>query len=205
MRVHRSPKRPKRSSAPPPQPVAGGTPTDTVSETHQGFLLHAVAAIAAVVAVVMLSQSALSDGSPLLTASLIGNAADGPRVEIGLEHDKPVTVSLSLTENGPTGVADIRHDALETIHVSLPSSWIRREVGGVPLAAVTADAPALGFTRWSIPAGATVSFTATPPSSILLHNPSGIPAEIELTRVDLNKNAVDRNIILIQEGSALLW
>lgn len=213
MHVHHTPKA-KKSAAPaatvPPPLHATVIPQ---KDDWHGFLIHAGAAVAAIVAVVVLSQGALREGAPSLLAELISNNATvtpsgtlmNRSAEIGLEHTKPVTLTLSFTTNGSKGVADIRHDALETVYVSLPSSWIRREVGGVPLAAVTADPPSLGFTRWSLPSGAVVSFDVTPPSTILLHNPSGIPAEVELTRVDLAKNSVERDIILVQEGSTLLW
>jgi hypothetical protein len=102
-------------------------------------------------------------------------------------------------------VADLHHDALETIAVSLPSSWARREVAGVPLSEVLADAPTFGFTRWHIPPGALVSFDITPPPTILLHSPSGIPAEIRLTRVNLETQEVERGVVLVQEGSVELW
>lgn len=201
VRVRSVPHRKKRA-APPPATLSAALPVTAVQPAErQGFTLHAAAAVAAIVAVVVLSQGALRDGASSLTAALI----PGERAEIGLEHTKPVTLSLSFTTNGTNGVMDIRHDALETVYLSLPSTWIRREVGGVPLTAVTADPPVFGFTRWSMPAGALVSFDVTPPSTILLHNPSGIPADIRLTRVDLEQNAVERDILLVQEGSILLW
>ncbi|MFH1444422.1 MAG: hypothetical protein ABIG34_03460 [Candidatus Peregrinibacteria bacterium] len=198
VRVHSAPRRKKSVSAPAPQIVAAPQPART---DGQGFSLHVAAAVAAVIAVVVLSQGALRDGAPSFMAQLLPSQ----RIEIGLEHARPVTLVLSLTTNGTKGVADIRHDSLETIALSLPQSWTKREVGGVPLAAVTADPPTFGFTRWSIPPGAIVSFDVTPPSTILLHNPSGVPAEIRLTRVDLEQNAVERDILLVQEGSILLW
>ena len=201
MRVHRAPQKKKRAAVTLVAPAPALTAAPVQESGRQGFTLQAAAAVAAIVAVVTLSQGALKEGAPSLTAQLI----PGERIEIGLEHTKPVTLSLSFTTNGSKGIADIRHDALETVHVSLPSSWAKREVGGVPLAAVTADPPALDFTRWSVPTGAVVSFDVTPPETILLHNPSGIPAEVKLTRVDLTKNSVERDIILVQDGSTLLW
>jgi len=198
VRVHRAPRRKKPAPPPAPQIVATTPPART---DGQGFSLHVAAAIAAVIAVVVLSQGALRDGAPSFMAQLLPSQ----RIEIGLEHTKPVTLVISLTTNGTKGVVDIRHDALETIALSLPQSWIKREVGGVPLTDVTSDPPTFGFTRWNIPPGAIVSFDVTPPSTILLHNPSGVPADIRLTRVDLERNVVERDIILIQEGSTLLW
>lgn len=203
VRVHRAPRRKK--TPPEPLPLTSQTAlTDDGSPARadgQGFFLHMAAAVAAVIAVVVLSQSALRDGAPSLTAQLL----PVERIEIGLEFTAPVTLSLSLTTNGTKGVADIRHDASETIAVSLPETWIKREVGGVPLDAVRADPPTFGFTRWSLPPSAVVSFDITPPSTILLHNPSGIPAQIRLTRVDLQRNTVERDVVLVQEGSVMLW
>lgn len=209
MRVRSAPRKKKQppASAPVLRTTIAATPPAR-QQGLQGFTVNAFAAVAAVIAIVALSQGVLRDGSSPLTAALLPDtspAADEARAEIGLEHAKPVTLSLALTTNGPRGVADLRHDALETIFISLPSSWTKREVGGVPLSAVQADSPVFGFTRWRIPPNALVSFDIIPPQTILLHNPSGIPAEIDLTRVDLAKNSVERDIILIQKGSAVLW
>jgi len=165
------------------------------------FSLQAIAATAAIFAVVAIAQGSIRSGIPALTAQV----TQGEKVEIGLEHTKPVTLSLALTVNGRKGVADIRHDALETVHLSLPSSWVRREVKGVPLSAVTSESPIFGFTRWSLPPGALVSFDIVPPSTLLLHHPTSIPAEIELTRVNLAKGTVEKDIILVQDGSVALW
>lgn len=162
---------------------------------------QAIAALAAVVAVVMIAQGSIRSEPPALTA----HVTESGRAEMGLEHAKPVTLSIALTVNGPRGVADIRHDALETVRVSLPSTWVRREVKGAPLSAVTAEDATFGFARWHIPPGVLISFDIAPPASLVLHHPSSIPAEIELTRVDLAQGSVERDIVLVQEGSQVLW
>jgi len=162
---------------------------------------QAVAAVAAIIAVVAIAQGTIRSETPVLTAQV----TQGEKTEIGLEHSKPITLSLALTVNGRKGVADIRHDALETAHLSLPSSWVRREVKGVPLSAVTAEEPIFGFTRWALPPGALVSFDIVPPATLVLHHPTNIPAEIELTRVNLANGTVEKDIVLVQDGSVVLW
>lgn len=165
------------------------------------------------VAVVTISQGSIRRLTPALTASVTGGESDfapsgatpDRRVEIGLEHTKPVTLSLAFTTQFNKGVADFSHDALETIAVSVPSAWMRREVKGVPLLAVTSDQSTFGFTRWHIPPGALVSFDITPPSAILLHNPSGVPAEIRLTRVNLTTQKAERDVVLVKDGTVELW
>ncbi|HBH20218.1 MAG TPA: hypothetical protein DEB30_05100 [Candidatus Peribacter riflensis] len=201
VRVHRAPRGKKLTATPAPAALAPAPVLPSLTTPTRGFALHAVAALTAIVAVVAVSQGALRGDAPTLTAQV----TTGERSEIGLEHQKPVSLALSLTTNGAKGVADMRHDALETIAVSVPSSWSKREVGGVPFAAVTMDPPTFGFTRYHLPPGAIVSFDLTPPATILLHNPSGVSAEVRLTRVDLEKDTVERDIILVQEGSTLLW
>lgn len=163
---------------------------------------HTVAALVAVAAVVVFAQGTIRRGSAGLTAQVNPQT----RAEIGVEHILPLTLSLMISTNGRNGIADLAHDGTGTAHVSLPSSWTRREVRGTPLATVIADPPTFGFTRWSLPAGATVSFSVpVPPSTILLHNPSGVPLQIKLTRVDLATQEVERDVILVQDATTELW
>jgi hypothetical protein len=98
------------------------------------------------------------------------------------------------------------HDAAETIYVSVPSDWSRREVKGASLADVIADQPTFGFTRWHLPPGTTISFALRrPPASILFHNPSGVPVQVRLTRVDIEEKTIDRMNILVKDAPVNLW
>ncbi len=164
--------------------------------------VHTIAALAAVIAVVVFSQGTIRSGLPGLTA----NVSPQARAEIGVEHVRPLSLSLTVSTNGKSGVVDLGHDGSGTAYLSLPSSWMRREVRGTTLAAVVADPPTFGFTRWAIPAGSTVSFAVpVAPETILLHNPSGVPLQIKLTRVDLVTQEVERDVILIQDATTELW
>lgn len=159
-------------------------------------LLHGLVAIVAIILITVVTYRGGDTGANLTAG----------RAEIGIEHTTRLTLSLVLSERGGNGIADISHTSGREIYVSLPMDWTRREVRGAPLATTAGDAPTFGFRRWRIPAGALISF-AIPhfPSSMLLHNPSGIPMEIDLTRVDLDTTRTERNVILVQEGTVELW
>jgi len=164
--------------------------------------VHTIAALAAVIAVVVLAQGTIRGDSLDVTAQVNPQT----RVEIGVEHVRPLTLSLTISTNGKNGIADISHDGTGTAYLSLPSSWTRREVRGTSLSTVIADPPTFGYTRWAIPAGATVSYAVpVAPSTILLHNPSGVPLQVKLTRVDLQTQNVERDVILVQDATTELW
>jgi len=163
--------------------------------------LHSIAAVVAVVAVVTVSQGMGGFSPENFTAQLTGQN----RIEMGIEHARPLIVALTLSTNGTSGIADLRHDATDPIFVSLPSDWTTREVKGA-LEAVKSDPPVFGFTRWTIPARTSISFSVPhPPASVLMHNPSGLPLQIKLTRVDLTTQKTERDVILIKDVSVELW
>ena len=163
---------------------------------------HGIAAIAAIVAVIAVSQGVFR----VSPGSFLAQLSPKESVEIGVEHTQPMSLSLSVTTEREAGIADISHDAKEAVFLSVPSTWIRREVRGAALSAVTSETPTFGFTRWQLPAGSVISFALpASPSAILLHNPSGVSLQVKVTRVDLEKKTVDRNIVLVKDTSVELW
>ncbi|MDD4628571.1 MAG: hypothetical protein PHE68_04235 [Candidatus Peribacteraceae bacterium] len=163
--------------------------------------LHGIAATVAVAVVIALSQGAIRSAPQDFTAQLAGKND----VEMGIEHARPLIVALTVNTNGSSGIADLRHDSADPIYVSLPNDWTTREVKG-SLGTVKSDPPVFGFTRWTIPANTPISFSVPhPPSSILMHNPSGIPLQVKLTRVDLTTQKTERDVILIKDVSVNLW
>lgn len=162
--------------------------------------VHGILALSAVLAVI-----ALARGADHPSAS-IQSTEQTKQAEIAIEHSMRMALSFSVSAIRGHGIIDISHDAAREIYVSLPSGWTRREVKGTSLATAASDPPMLGYKRWRIPADSTVSF-ALPvmPPAILAHNPSGIPLEVCVTRVDLDNNRTERNIVLMQEKSVTLW
>ena len=129
----------------------------------------------------------------------------GTRIEIGVEHTMPFTFTLSFTRGKGARYIEIGTTADETTAISLPQSWIRREVRHVPLAALKADPPTFGFVRWHFPPHAVVSFRTQHPWDILtVHNPSSIPFEIRVTDVDLATQHVNRDTFLIKDHSIII-
>ena len=125
--------------------------------------------------------------------------------EIVVEHTKPIVMALRLSTLTGGVIVDLKQDATEDTHVSVPSSWKRMEVQHVALSQVLSDPPGLGFTRWALPKGAGITFAAEPFASLSMQNPSGIPLQIKLTTVDLRTHRVEKKSILLQEGPIYMY
>ncbi|MCF7844358.1 MAG: hypothetical protein K9M03_00835 [Kiritimatiellales bacterium] len=139
-------------------------------------------------------------------ASVQPSVLEPIRIEIGIEHELPLSISLSASELKGSGLIDIKQDGEETISVNLPSSWQRKEVRNVPLSEVTSENTSFGFKRYQMPAGASVTFTIPEyPDTMLIHNPSGITMKVNLKIVDLQTNTVETNVVLVQDSPAQLW
>ena len=104
------------------------------------------------------------------------------------------------------GLLTIASSTSETIHLSLPEEWKRGEVRGVALADIGREDATFGFIRWALPTKAEVTYKLpSVPTSLLVHNPSGSSLKIELTTIDLTKETVEKNVILVSKTPALLW
>lgn len=124
-----------------------------------------------------------------------------PPVEIGVEHGGGARIAVTYSTGGQAQLVDIGNDGREVVHVSIPEDWERGEVHGAPLAQLVTDAPSFGFRRWSIPAGATVSYRAPQGwSGLSIHNPSRELLRIRITTVDLARNTADTEVYLLQDA-----
>ncbi len=125
----------------------------------------------------------------------------GGAAEMGIEHQSPMALQIEMSARDSWSIVEIAQESAETVGLSVPTAWERREVRGAALEAVVAEESALGFRRWRLPPGVTVSFRA--PSlieTLRLHNPSGVPVKVELTRVDLAENTAERDVILVKDA-----
>lgn len=130
----------------------------------------------------------------------------GDVVDIGVEHELPLSLLLEVGINGESAVYEFYSQSPETILLSVPSTWIRREVRNAPIHTVTAEAPSLGFTRWNLPARAGISFKVhRNPDSVILHNPSGIQMKLNMSIADVQREEVVKDVKLIQGHTAKLW
>jgi hypothetical protein len=128
-------------------------------------------------------------------------------VDIGVEHQSPLAaISFASSTIGSTQWMDIGNGGSETLLVSVPASWVRTEVRDVPLASVTSEEPAFGYTKWTMPAGATVTFeTEETWQSVTIHNPSEQPLRIRVTRVDLATNDATYEVYLATNRPVKIW
>ena len=139
-------------------------------------------------------------------ASVQPSVFEPVRVEIGVEHELPLSLTFSVSELRGSGLIDIKQEGEEIVSISLPSSWQRKEVRNVPLSEITEENTSFGFKRYQIPAGASVTFAIPQyPDTLLVHNPSGITMKVALTMVDLQTNTVETDVVLVQDSPAQLW
>lgn len=158
-----------------------------------------MAAGIALIALIILSMSAVSP--PSFASLLDKNTAD-----IGIEHTDPLSLSMQVGVSAYGGYIEFFTETSETILISVPSTWVRREVKNAQLHEVTSEVPSLGFTRWTLPPRAGISFTMPePPDSAVLHNPSGAPLKLDLSFVDLTNDTVDKEVVLVQNNTVRLW
>ncbi len=134
-------------------------------------------------------------------------AADVLPATIGIEHDGPITLVVVVARKEKAGYTSITNESDETIHVSLPSSWKRSEVTGVPLSQVTQDIPVFGFTRWKLPARAGIKMLMdAAPTSLFFDSTSATTAAIDLQTINLATLSVSSKVVLLQKQALVqLW
>lgn len=126
-------------------------------------------------------------------------ANDLGSVDIVVEHADSAALTLIRTPDGQ-GLGDIRNDGEGPIAVSIPEEWERDEVRGTPLASVTASDASLGFRRWVIPRGATVSFRIYETwNASTIRNVSKDPLRLRVITVNLEHETSDSDTYLITD------
>ena len=125
---------------------------------------------------------------------------------MAVEHTDPLSLEILVSSLSDESIVDIESDARNSIYVSVPESWERREVRGAPINKTGPEEPMFGFRRWTLPAGAGISFRVPGNlQSMLLQNPSGIPVKAELTRIDVQTGETDKDIILVDDQAQRLF
>lgn len=128
-----------------------------------------------------------------------------PTADITVEHTGPVTLTVLASAGKQNGIVEFRADGEETITLTTPVSWQRREVRGAPLDAVTADPPSGTSTKWHLPPRVTLSLRVEEASSLVVHNPSGAPVLISAKKVNVVTGTVEKKDVLVKEGEVRLW
>ena len=165
---------------------------------RQHLGIHVVIASA-----VFLGVTALSNGP--LKATILEWQTEG-RGAIAAEHKGSASLGLDVSTLQGTAIIDCVNEGEGTIYLSLPESWKRREVRNARLEDVTLVETGLGFTRWTLPAGATLSMTVPEaPRHMTLHHPSPGLLKVRLSRIDLEDDAVTRDTILVQGKEVEIW
>ncbi len=168
-------------------------------DTNVVLRRHSLGAAIGLIALFVLSVPSVSP--PSLPGFGAKTSAD-----IGIEHALPLSLRMEVGVKANAGYVEFLAETDETIFLSVPSTWVRREVWNVPIYEVTSEAPSLGFTRWHLPPHAGISFhMPDAPASVILHNPSDVQMKLDLTYVDVNSETVKKETVLIQERTVKLW
>lgn len=137
--------------------------------------------------------------------SMQAESAARPPVDVAVEHGASLTFTVTASAGQGRGIVELGRDGTETVHVSVPETWQRREVRGAPLEAAIGEPPAMGFRRWTIPPGATLSFWMDDAPRIRIQNPSGKALLVESKRVDVRTGKVEKEMTLVKDGPLDLW
>ena len=128
----------------------------------------------------------------------------GEPVTVAIEHDRALTLTVTQSTGKENGIVEFATEG-SAARISTPVAWERREVRGAPMEEVTSDPPAMGYTRWNVPAGATVSFWVEGSPPLTIRHASDSPLLIVSKRVNIATGSVDEHSILLQDGTARLW
>lgn len=122
-------------------------------------------------------------------------------LDIGIEHTLPLSLALTLTEGTKQSLIDIDQTSGGTVYITVPRIWKRTEVRGSAISAFTSEDTAELLRRWTLPANAGISFSSDEtPANMRLHNPSGVPVKVQLTRVNLKKETSTYDVYLLKDG-----
>ncbi len=126
-------------------------------------------------------------------------------VDIAVEHQGKLVLSLKLTTKSGAGLLDIATQSASGILLSLPQQWIQTEVRNTSLASVTAADAAFGFNRWNVPANAGLTYRMNgAPDRFRVLNPREEPMEVRLQMINLDRKSVENRSVLFTDSEAIL-
>lgn len=124
--------------------------------------------------------------------------------EIAIEHNEAVTVTISRSSGRRDGIVEFIGEGAD-FRLSVPLAWKRREVRGTELSAVSADPPAMGFTRWHVPEGATLSFRVIGSPSLAVRNASTALLLVIGKKANVKTGRVEESSFMLNGGVTRLW
>lgn len=134
------------------------------------------------------------------------DTADVPmeRAGIGIEHRQPLPVTILASRAGAQTRIELRHTGEETIRLSVPAQWQETEIRGAKMSDV-ATGTAFGVRTYGLPPNVAIVFSARNVSGLDLYNPSRIPVNVLLKRIDDDAGFADESSVLIQESPSTIW
>ena len=167
---------------------------------RSSLFLHGIVAL---ICVFVLATVLLFEETNQQAGSTLANVQES--VSIAIEHTSPLTFFIASTVNTDPGIIDFWHSGEETVFLSVPDSWVVREVRHGALDALSPAPASGGFHRYPLPRGVTVSFSGTSPLHLLVHNPSAIPLHVHYKRIQLEKDRMQEGSVLVGERPGQVW
>lgn len=126
---------------------------------------------------------------------------------IGMEYEGATSLTLDISRKGSIGYVMVSSDRNHALKISLPASWHRTEVRGVPLQDVTSEPPTFGFVRWTLPPGAGMTLKSFDvPDFITFTTPSKDLARITVNAIDVIEDTLIPHAVLLNGKSTVnLW
>lgn len=170
---------------------------------RQGSPFAAVVPLAALLlaAVLLMSERA----GTLLGAS--GTPPAAGRSEITVEHTQSLTLHVTVAAGKREGIVEVSADGPDTVTMSTPASWERREVRGAAIEESSAAPPAFGVARWALPAAVTLSFRVRDADAegLSVRNASDTPLLVVAKRVNVVTREVQERSVLVKDEVVPLW
>ncbi|PIR52664.1 hypothetical protein COU76_05355 [Candidatus Peregrinibacteria bacterium CG10_big_fil_rev_8_21_14_0_10_49_10] len=139
--------------------------------------------------------------SPTLHAALLSKTSD-----IGVEMQAPLSLALEYTEREGSAIVRLSNGSEDSVVINLPEEWQRGEVSGASLSDVHHETTVFGLLRWHFPPHSGITFRVQhAPQHVVVHNPSRFPLKLSSTNVDLMSGIVQKDVVLVQEGTVRIW
>lgn len=137
----------------------------------------------------------------LVAAGILARYAAGNTrtVDIGVEHDGILHLTLRIGYRGEHAITEISHDGTDGAFLSLPAEWTLREVRNGQLGDIGKESPSFGFIRWRVPQTTAISFLSPTPDRVTVHNASSGALTVRLSTIDFTTGQTTRDVLLIQE------
>ncbi len=156
--------------------------------------------------------AAAGAAAALLGLSLIVTWAGGKAVPVGrmggqivtIEHREMLTLHFTITADHHPGLVDVWRDGGGSASLSVPETWIVRDVRGALLGDLATGSSQNGYRTHALPAGAHLSFLLPLQQDIVVFNGSRAALLVKWKMIDLETGTVKEGSVLTKDKPVVL-